>query len=44
MIEDAGMEREKISNKIKNKNWENTIKQYKLDPTLNWKLAEIIFG
>ena len=33
--------RGKITNKIKNKNWENTISQYKLDPTLNWKLAEI---
>ena len=33
--------RGKITNKIKNKNWKNTISQYKLDPTLNWKLAEI---
>ena len=31
-----------ITNKIKNKNWENKISQYKLDPTLNWNLAEII--
>ncbi len=32
-----------ITNKINNKNWENKINQYKLDPTLNWNLAEIIF-
>ena len=31
-----------ITNKIKNKNWEKSIEQYKLDPTLNWKFAEII--
>merc|ERR1711965_508516 len=31
-----------ITNKIKNKNWENKIAQYKLDPTLNWRLVEII--
>ena len=31
-----------ITNKIKNKNWEKKINQYKLDPTLNWKFAEII--
>ena len=31
-----------ITNKIKNKNWQKTISQYKLDPTLNWHLAEII--
>jgi penicillin-binding protein 1A len=30
-----------VTNKIKNKNWENTISKYKLDPTLNWFLAEI---
>jgi len=30
-----------ITNKIKNKNWKKTISQYKLDPTLNWELAEI---
>ena len=30
-----------ITNKIKNKNWEKTILQYKLDPTLNWEFAEI---
>ena len=31
-----------ITNKIKNKNWEKRIEQYKLDPTLNWNLVEII--
>ena len=31
-----------ITNKIKNKNWKQTIAQYKLDPTLNWDLAEVI--
>ncbi len=31
-----------ITNKFKNKNWKKTIQQYKLDPTLNWNLAEII--
>ncbi len=31
-----------ITNKIKNKNWEKKITQYKLDPTLNWNLAEIV--
>ena len=31
-----------ITNKIKNKNWNNIISKYKLDPTLNWSLAEII--
>tara|TARA_B100001057_G_scaffold477079_1_gene545866 strand:+ start:176 stop:2539 length:2364 start_codon:yes stop_codon:yes gene_type:complete len=31
-----------ITNKIKNKNWEKKVGQYKLDPTLNWQLAEII--
>ncbi len=31
-----------ITNKIINKNWEKKIKQFKLDPTLNWELAEII--
>ena len=30
-----------ITNKIKNKNWQNIISRYKLDPTLNWHLAEI---
>ena len=31
-----------ITNKIRNKNWKTKVSQYKLDPTLNWKLAEII--
>ena len=31
-----------ITNKIKKKNWNKTLKQYKLDPTLNWNFAEII--
>ena len=31
-----------ITNTIKNKNWKKTISRYKLDPTLNWNLAEII--
>ena len=31
-----------ITNKIKNKNWQKKISQYKLDPTLKWKFAEII--
>ena len=31
-----------ITNKIKNNNWKNKIDFYKLDPTLNWKFAEII--
>ena len=31
-----------ITNKIENKNWKKTIKKYKLDPTLNWRIAEII--
>ena len=31
-----------VTNKIKNKNWKNSIKKYKLDPTLNWHFAEII--
>ncbi len=30
-----------ITNKIKNQNWEKKVSQYKLDPTLNWQLAEI---
>ncbi|MDC0943041.1 PBP1A family penicillin-binding protein [Pelagibacteraceae bacterium] len=30
-----------ITNKLKNKKWKKTINQYKLDPTLNWHLAEI---
>ena len=31
-----------IANKLKDKNWKNKIDQYKLDPTLNWELAEIV--
>ena len=30
-----------VTNKIKNKNWQNIISKYKLDPTLKWRLAEI---
>ena len=30
-----------ITNKIKNKNWEKLISNLKLDPTLNWDIAEI---
>ena len=30
-----------ITNKIKNKNWQKIVLQYKLDPTLNWDFAEI---
>ena len=33
--------RGKITNKLKNKNWEKKISQFKLDPTLKWKIAEI---
>ena len=31
-----------ITNRFKDKNWEKKILKYKLDPTLNWLLAEII--
>ncbi len=31
-----------ITNKINNKNWENKISRYKLDPTLSWYLAEVV--
>ena len=31
-----------IANKIRDKNWQDKISQYKLDSTLNWNLAEII--
>ena len=31
-----------ITNKIKNENWKKVISQNKLDPTLNWRLAEIL--
>ena len=30
-----------VSNRIDNKNWKKNISKYKLDPTLNWQLAEI---
>ena len=33
--------RGEITNKLKNKNWEKKISQFKLDPTLKWKIAEI---
>ena len=31
-----------ITNTYKNKNWKKTIKNFKLDPTLKWKFAEIV--
>ena len=31
-----------ITNKSKNKNWQKITSRYKLDPTLNWQLAEIV--
>ncbi len=31
-----------ITNSIKNQNWKNDIKKIKLDPTLNWKIAQIV--
>ena len=31
-----------ITNKIKDKNWKNKLEKFKLDPTLKWKIAEII--
>ncbi len=31
-----------ITNKLKNKDWKKKLDNYKLDPTLNWKFAEII--
>ena len=31
-----------IANKIQNKNWENKISKYKLDPTLNWRFVELV--
>ena len=31
-----------ITNKIQNKNWEIKISKYKLDPTLNWRVAELV--
>ncbi len=32
-----------ITNKFKTKNWKNKIEQYQLDPTLEWRLAEITY-
>ena len=31
-----------ITNKINDKNWKEKLDKYKLDPTLNWRFAEII--
>ena len=31
-----------ITNKLKNPNWQNKIEKFKLDPTLNWEIGEII--
>ena len=31
-----------ISNKLNDLNWKNKVKKIKLDPTLNWKIAEIL--
>ncbi len=31
-----------ITNKIKDKNWEKKIKNFKIDPTLNWEKAEVV--
>ena len=31
-----------ITNKFKNKDWQNKLSQFKLDPTLNWNIAEIL--
>ena len=31
-----------ITNKFKNSNWKESIENFKIDPTLNWKKAEII--
>ena len=41
MIEE-GVGEDPITNKIQNKNWENKISKYKLDPTLNWRVAELV--
>ena len=40
MIKDTGGEA--ISNKLSNKNWKKDLKNIKLDPTLKWKIAEIM--
>ncbi len=31
-----------ITNKLKNKNWKKKVDSFKIDPTLNWKKAEIL--
>ena len=31
-----------ITNKVKDKKWKNKVEKIKLDPTLNWSLAEVI--
>ncbi len=31
-----------ITNKLKNKNWKNKVEKLKIDPTLNWKMSEIL--
>ena len=31
-----------IANKFKNKNWKDKVNKFKLDPSLNWEVAEII--
>ena len=31
-----------ITNKIKDKNWKKKIERIKIDPTLEWKIAEIL--
>ncbi len=31
-----------LTNKLQNSNWEERIKKFKIDPTLNWKSAEIL--
>ena len=31
-----------VTNKIKNINWKKNISKYKLDPSLSWKIAEVI--
>jgi penicillin-binding protein 1A len=31
-----------LANKIKDKNWQDKLNRFKLDPTLNWQFAEII--
>ena len=31
-----------ITNRIKNANWEKKVEKFKIDPTLNWKKAEIL--